>query len=119
MRWLVDSLDVSARIFRWQRGRQESGYDKLLLVGGRRFDAYLLRFPSGSYLPPHTDELDDAGHLRLNLVLRPARRGGEFICQGAILDRPRIKLFRSDLHTHRVTPVEAGTRWVLSLGLAL
>lgn len=103
----------------WRPGRQGTGYDKLLLVEGRRFDLYLLRFPTGAHLPPHRDELDDAGHLRLNLVLIPARRGGHFECPAAYVDRPRLKLFRSDLHEHAVSTIEAGTRWVLSLGLAL
>ncbi len=102
----------------WERGRQHSGYDKLLLLGGRRFDTYLLRFPVGSSIPPHRDPVDGAGHLRLNLILVPARRGGEFDCERAIVDRPRIKLFRSDLATHSVSTIEAGTRWVLSLGVA-
>lgn len=102
----------------WERGRQHSGYDKLLLVQGFCYDAYLLRFPERSSVPPHRDAIDGARHLRLNLILVPARRGGEFLCAGAIVDRPRIKLFRSDLHEHAVSEVEAGTRWVLSLGLA-
>lgn len=104
---------------RWERGRRDSGYDKLLLVEGRRFDVYLLRFPTGSFVPPHRDPIDGVGHLRLNLVLIPARSGGEFECDAAILDRPRIKLFRSDLHAHAVTRVEAGTRWLLSFGFAV
>ena len=103
----------------WERGRQASGYDKLLLVEGRRFDAYLLRFPTGSHVPLHRDPVDGAGHLRLNLILIPARRGGEFECEDAIVDRPRIKLFRSDRCAHAVTRVEAGTRWVLSFGFAV
>ncbi len=102
----------------WEPGRQRGGYDKLLLLEGRRFDIYLLRFPVGSSVPPHRDPVAGARHLRLNLVLVPARRGGEFECPQAWIDRPRIKLFRSDLHTHAVSEVEAGTRYVLSVGLA-
>lgn len=102
----------------WERGRQRSGYDKLLLIEGRRFDAYLLRFPVGSCVPPHRDPVDGAGHLRLNLILVPARRGGVFECETVILDRPRIKLFRSDQYAHSVSTVELGTRWVLSVGIA-
>ena len=103
----------------WERGRQASGYDKLLLVEARRFDAYLLRFPTRSCVPRHRDPVAGAGHLRLNLILVPAQRGGEFECDGAIVDRPRIKLFRSDRCAHAVTRVEAGTRWVLLAGRAL
>lgn len=103
----------------WERGRQRSGYDKLLLIEGRRFDVYLLRFGPGAHVPLHRDPVEGAGHLRVNLILIPAERGGEFECAEAIVDRPRLKVFRSDLHVHRVSPVEAGTRWVLSLGFAL
>lgn len=104
--------------WRWQPGRQGSGYDKLLLAQGRRFDAYLLRFPPGSSVPPHRDPVDGLAHLRLNCILRPAARGGEFRCSETLLDRPRIKLFRPDRFEHSVTTIEAGTRVVLSIGLA-
>jgi hypothetical protein len=43
---------------RWQKGRQNSGYDKLLLAAVPfpiPFDRYLLRFPEGSQIPPHRD----------------------------------------------------------------
>ncbi|MCA9719211.1 MAG: 2OG-Fe(II) oxygenase [Myxococcales bacterium] len=104
---------------RWQPGRQGTGYWKLRLLALRRLDLYLLRFPPGSRVPAHRDAVPEGRHLRLNLVLVPARRGGEFRCPAALIDRPRIKLFRSDLHAHEVTPVEEGTRWVLSCGLLL
>lgn len=44
--------------FRWQRGRQGSGYDKMLLLTARwplPFDSYLIRYPEGSAIPPHTE----------------------------------------------------------------
>ena len=104
---------------RWQEGRQGSGYEKLPLLVGRRVDLYLLRFPTGSSVPMHRDPVDGLRHLRLNLILVPARRGGAFVCDAPILDRPRIKLFRPDSCAHAVTPIEAGTRWVLSLGVAI
>ncbi len=110
---------MEAKLWRWRRGRRDSGYDKLLLAQGRRVDLYLLRFPRGSRVPPHRDPVSGAGHLRLNIVLVPARTGGEFDCRKAMLDRPRIKLFRSDLHEHSVSEVERGVRWVLSLGVAI
>ena len=103
----------------WEPGRQASGYAKLLLAQGRRFDLYLLRFPVGASVPPHRDPVAGGGHLRANLILIPAARGGEFECERAIIDRPRLKLFRPDLVTHAVRPIEAGTRWVLSLGIGL
>ncbi|WP_341501277.1 hypothetical protein [Gallaecimonas sp. GXIMD4217] len=45
---------------RWQKGRQQSGYDKLLLLTGTwplPFDCYLLRFNEGSAIPPHVDRV--------------------------------------------------------------
>ena len=45
-----------ATAWRWQRGRQGTGYDKMLLLTGRwplPFDSYLIRYPEGSAIPPH------------------------------------------------------------------
>lgn len=111
-------MSARSALWRWQRGRREGGYHKLLLAQARRADLYLLRFPIGSFIGPHRDPVDGAGHLRINLVLVPARRGGQFMCEGAMVDRPRLKVFRPDRCTHSVSPIEAGTRWVLSLGVA-
>jgi hypothetical protein len=44
--------------FRWQSGRQGSGYDKMLLLTAPwpvPFDSYLIRYPEGSSVPPHKD----------------------------------------------------------------
>lgn len=63
--------------FRWRRGRQGTGYDKMLLATATwpiRFDSYLIRYPEGSEIPPHTDPVSDGRHYRLNIVLsRPGR----------------------------------------------
>ena len=66
---------------RWQRGRQGSGYDKMLLLTARwplPFDSYLIRYPEGSAIPPHTDPVSTGRHYRLNIVLKASPRGGEF-----------------------------------------
>lgn len=105
--------------FRWQRGRQASGYDKMLLLQGLiplPFDVYLLRFPQGSEVPPHTDPVGSGRHFRLNIVIRRARSGGEFICAAPIFALSRIKFFRPDVCEHRVTRVESGARYVFSVG---
>ena len=104
---------------RWQKGRQQTGYDKMLLAGlpwPVAFDCYLLRFNQGSVIPPHTDKNDKGKHVRLNLVLKQAKQGGEFICDETLYESKRIKLFRPDLHPHQVTEIKQGTRWVLSVG---
>ena len=106
-------------VLRWQRGRQESGYDKMLLLQSLwplPFDVYLLKFPTGSEITPHVDRVESGAHYRLNMVIRRARSGGEFVCTNAIHDSPRIKLFRPDVCEHSVTRVESGTRYVLSIG---
>jgi hypothetical protein len=101
---------------RWQDGRQGTGYRKLLLLGGPRFDVYLLHFPCGSYIHPHTDPVAEGRHFRANLTLWRARRGGEFVCSRILFEVPRLKVFRPDIMEHSVTQIEEGTRWVLSLG---
>jgi hypothetical protein len=108
-------------LFRWQKGRQQSGYEKMLLAGATwpiKFDLYLLRFPEGCEVPPHTDKVDSGKHYRLNIVLKQAKSGGEFICQTPIYCSKRIKLFRPDLCEHAVTRVTSGNRYLLSIGWA-
>ena len=107
------------KAFRWERGRQQSGYDKMLLwliPFPLPSDGYLLRFPTGAEIPPHVDPVDGKRHFRLNLILRRSRHGGEFICKDPIWNFRRIKLFRPDLSEHAVTRVEEGNRLVLSIG---
>ena len=104
---------------RWSKGRQQSGYDKMLLLGSYwplPFDVYLLRFNQGSEIPPHTDAVETGQHFRLNMVLKSARSGGEFVCSEPIYESSRVKYFRPDLCEHSVTKVEEGTRYVLSVG---
>jgi hypothetical protein len=105
--------------FRWQRGRQQSGYDKMLLLQSLwplPFDVYVLRFPEGAEIPPHTDPVAKGRHYRCNIVVRRAQEGGEFVCAMPIFETRRIKLFRPDACEHRVTRVTSGTRYVLSIG---
>ncbi len=107
---------------RWQRGRQGTGYDKLLLLATPfviPFDLYLLRFPDGTEIPPHRDPVTSKRHYRLNIVLMRPRAGGEFICANPIFETKRIKLFRPDVSLHSVTQVQGGSRYVLSLGWVL
>ena len=107
------------KLFRWSRGRQKSGYDKMLLCGAFwpiKFDVYLLKFPKGSEIPPHTDHVKDGQHYRLNIVLKKADIGGEFICASPLFETKRIKLFRPDISKHQVSKVEKGNRYILSIG---
>ncbi len=106
-------------LLRWRTGRQGSGYDKMLLATSPflvPWDCYLLRYRPGAGIPEHTDPVRNKRHYRLNVELKRAREGGEFRCADPLLQTPRIKLFRPDLSPHSVTPVEAGVRYVLSIG---
>lgn len=80
------------------------------------FDCYLLRFRKGAEVPEHTDPVTDKKHYRLNIIVKKARKGGEFRCPEPIFESSRIKLFRPDRSPHSVSRVESGTRYVLSLG---
>jgi hypothetical protein len=107
---------------RWQCGRQGTGYDKMLLLTARwplPFDSYLIRYPEGSEIPPHTDPVQAGRHYRLNIVLKSSPSGGEFVCATPIYASRRIKLFRPDACEHSVTRVVGGSRYVLSLGWVL
>lgn len=109
------------KLWQWDRGRQLSGYDKLLLAYSKlmRFDCYLLRFPTGSGIKPHTDPNPGFRHYRFNVVLWSAH-GGRFVCNDVIWRwGQRAAFFRSDTVTHSVTRVLSGTRWVLSIGWLL
>jgi hypothetical protein len=108
--------------FRWQRGRQGSGYDKMLLLTAPwplPFDSYLIRYPEGSSIPAHTDPVQQGRHYRLNVILKSPKSGGEFVCASPIYSSERIKLFRPDACEHSVTRVEGGSRYVLSIGWVL
>jgi len=111
-----------ALAFRWQSGRQDSGYDKMLLLTAPwpvPFDSYLIRYPAGSSVPPHTDPVTAGRHFRLNIILKSPRAGGEFVCANPIYSSRRIKFFRPDACEHSVTPVVGGRRYVLSIGWIL
>ena len=112
-------MSILRKLFRWERGRQQSGYDKMLLCGAVwpiKFDTYLLKFPQGSEITPHTDKVKSGKHFRLNIVLIKAEVGGEFRCINPIFETKRIKFFRPDVSEHQVSKVEKGNRYLLSIG---
>lgn len=114
--------DYLSNAFRWRRGRQGTGYDKMLLLTAPwpiPFDSYLIRYPEGTEIPPHRDEVAAGRHYRLNLVMKAPRSGGEFVCAAPIFASRRIKFFRPDLCEHSVTRVVGGSRYVLSVGWVL
>lgn len=102
----------------WTPGRIGTGYNKLCLLQSRLFkcDAYLLYFPTGSEITPHTDEVEEGRHFRLNIMLRKAEQGGEFKCDCPTYVGYRLFYFRPDLFEHSVTKIEEGYRLMLSVG---
>jgi hypothetical protein len=100
--------------FRWQAGRRGTGYRKLLLAQGKRWDLYVLDYPPGTFIPTHTDPVPGRRHWRANLVL-----WGERAFQGdAIVRVGPLVIFRPDVTPHSVATV-ARRRLVLSLGVAV
>lgn len=109
-------------LWTWVEGRKKSRYEKMLLAQSSwlKFDCYLLRFSRGAYIDPHTDPAQPGyRHFRLNIYLRSARRGGVFSVEKSLFRNGAFCLFRPDLHEHSVSAVEAGTRYVLSIGWLL
>ena len=107
------------KLFSWERGRQRSGYDKMLLCrifAPFKFDVYLIKFPQGSEIKPHIDNVKTGRHFRLNIILKHAAKGGEFICDNPIINYHRVKLFRPDIEQHQVLKINKGTRYILSIG---
>lgn len=113
---------VMRDVLRWRAGRQHSGYEKMLL-GLNPFvipwDCYVLRYGPESEILPHKDQVRGKRHYRLNVVLREAECGGVFECEHVLFGTRRIKLFRPDIHTHQVSRIEQGRRYVLSVGWVL
>ncbi len=108
---------------RWEKGRQESGYWKLLLARSKllKFDAYILKLPQGCYVPPHRDPVSGFRHFRLNVTLRRARLGGITLIRPAPgilchIQEKRAYVFRPDQLEHMVTDVKEGSVWLLSIG---
>lgn len=106
-------------MFKWEAGRQQSGYDKMLLAQNPYlipFDCYILRFKEGAEIAPHTDPVDDKAHHRVNIVIKKAKGGGDFWCEEYTNIFNRIFYFRPDKFKHSVSKITTGTRYVLSIG---
>jgi hypothetical protein len=102
------------RRFRWQPGRQGTGYRKLLLAQGRRWDLYVLDYPQGTSIPTHVDPVPGRRHWRANLVVWGERA---FEGDGALQIGPLV-VFRPDVTPHGVSRVTR-RRIVLSFGMAV
>lgn len=112
-----------SKLWRWERGRQTGGYDKLLLAQSSwlKFDLYLLRFPKGSAVPKHTDPSQDGyEHHRFNLNLNTVKGGYVWYAKytpGLFwYAEKRWLRFRPDTQEHWMDPIKEGTLWMLSFG---
>lgn len=117
-------------LWRWELGRQGSGYAKLLLAQSKRFkfDVYLLSIPVGVEVPRHRDPCTEGyEHHRVNITLRFPRLGGMTIIDcvedvgqleipRARFETRRVYRFRPDLYRHMVTEVRGGKLLLLSIG---
>lgn len=102
----------------WQQGRQMTHYYKMVMVKSEKikFDMYLLKFPTGSYINDHKDPAPEGyEHHRINFILNKDFKGGKFVIKGKSQEG-RVHRFRPDKYKHRVTKIKEGTRYVLSIG---
>ena len=106
----------------WKAGRNKTGYFKCKLFGFAfklfGMDCYILKYPVGACIPPHTDPVTESKHYRLNIIIKRAKRGGRFYMFSNRFAH-RIVFFRPDLIEHSVSEVTRGTRYVLSFGFAI
>ena len=112
------------RNFKWENGRQNSGYLKMKIFESKLFkaDCYILKYPKSSKIDPHTDEVEGHEHHRVNIILKKAKLGGgfytkrKFQSQNRYYKRGRFNYFRPDKTIHGVGFMHLGTRYVLSIG---
>jgi hypothetical protein len=103
-------------MFKWELGRQSSGYAKFKIFSFYKYDMYILKFPEGSVITPHVDIVDSRRHFRANIIIKHAKTGGTFKCLNTICNFSRLKIFRPDMEMHSVSKIIKGTRYVLSIG---
>lgn len=123
----------------WTRGRQDTGYEVLyvkdepdfsglvqraILQLGPYFedfyDAYLIRYQEGDFIPLHRDEAAFFGkrHHRLNALVVAAEEGGDLRINATSIEFPigTAVDFFPDEEEHEVTKVTRGRRILFSVG---
>ena len=105
---------------KWIKGRQDSGYLKIKIIESTKFkfDCYLIKYPTNSSIPKHTDKVTkDYTHNRINIILKKAKKGGIFKCQKyKTYFFKRVIKFKPSEFEHSVSKIEKGNRYILSLG---
>lgn len=102
----------------WMQGRQMTHYYKMAILSSEKFkfDMYLLKFPTGSFIKDHKDPAPEGfEHHRINFILNKNFKGGKFVIKGKSQEG-RVHRFRPDKFKHKVTPIKEGTRYVFSIG---
>lgn len=101
---------------KWKSGRQGTGYYLYYLATGKNWDLLFIKYPAGSYIVKHQDQLPGKKHYRLNILLWGKQT---FRAYGpCIVNWGPFVLFRSDTTPHEVLKNER-LRLVLSFGIAL
>ncbi len=89
-----------------------------ILLRSKRLNIYLVRYPEGHKVGSHLDMIAQGRLYKLNCVLVKPKAGGEFLCEKNIFNLfGRVILFRPDRYEHRVSRIERGSRWLLSVAL--
>ena len=107
-------------MWKWGDDAYHTGYRIFTLFFSKVFDCYVFHYKEGSYIPRHKDPGSGRRVYRLNIELVKAKKGGTFVCKKLIWSKwGRVYLFRADDSYHYVTPIEQGSRWLLSFGFKL
>lgn len=108
---------------KWEKGRQNTGYEKLKIFQLLNIDCYILRYKEGDFIPTHKDPVPGRNHWRFNFVLKNAIKGGVFQyydhSRNLWINPGRFVKFRPDISEHRVTTIREGSRIVLTFGIAI
>lgn len=100
---------------RWENGRQNPYYDKMLLLKiPRLMDCWLIKYARAVGIGWHTDRVEGKKHYRLNIVLR--NKNAEFLMNYKPCNK-RVVFFRPDKEIHSVKVIgQDAYRLVLSIG---
>lgn len=91
-----------------------------VLFSSKRVSLNLVTYPQGHKVLHHHDPMGSGRYFKFNVVLKKARKGGEFSADKLIINLfNRVFLFRPDLYSHSVTQIEQGERTLLSLAIHL
>jgi hypothetical protein len=104
-------------MFRWEEGRLGAGYYKFCLFNWWEFDCYILCFPKGSMIRPHTDPAPEGKtHYRLNILLPCLYTGGRFFTEKQNYCGELINFFSPSEELHHQEKITSGTKYQISFG---